>query len=146
MHSLTIILTSILAGICLFAAYLHLMAGLRPIDKVQLWFSAICVSIAILALALLDGFRAQTIEEMAVALKLQITLALLFTLFFPWLVTELTGRRHFGWMLLANSLTLALIVYNLTQPYSLQLTSIDGLKQVMLIPTHDIHDEWNIDP
>lgn len=126
------LLLSALSGISLFAAYLHFMAGTRPLNKAQLWFSALCLIVVFFNISLLAGFEAQSVAKITGALHWQISIGLLFFLLFPWLTTELTGRRHKTWIRLSSALGLALIVLNLFQPGTVQFETIAGIKPTLL--------------
>ncbi len=123
----------LLAGICAYAAFTHLTAGLRrPFDLIHLLFAGLCLTMLPFAIYSALAMQAETVSEFVHALKGNIAAIIIFFGLFSWFIILYTKKRH--WMLVAglNVLLALMFVVNLLQPYSLQFEQIDHLRTLQL--------------
>ncbi len=122
-----------LAGICSYAAFSHLSAGLRrPFDLSHLLFAGMCLLMVPFAIFQILSMQAADIAGFVWALKGNIATIIIFLPLFPWFVAQYTARRLPGLLAGLSLLAIVLFVVNLIQPYSLQYDQIDSLRVLHL--------------
>jgi diguanylate cyclase (GGDEF)-like protein/PAS domain S-box-containing protein len=124
----------VLSGICVYAAVNHLFVALRrPVNLTHLLFAGTCVAATVLALSQIQMYRAQSVTELIVPLKVNVAAATLFLgILLPWSVAAYTKVRP-RWLLEGLSLAgVLLLAVNAIQPYSLQFQEIQKLESLRL--------------
>jgi signal transduction histidine kinase/PAS domain-containing protein len=133
MNGIVIASLLMLTGFCAYAAMNHaFIAFSRPFSRVHFLFSASCICLVAFELLHFLTYTAPTLTEYIPRLKWEITVILLLFILFPWFISEYTGIRP-RWLLLGvTAFTLALVVTNVFQPFSLQFVEISRLEHLQL--------------
>ncbi len=123
----------LLAGALAWGALLHLLVGLqRPFDRRRLALAGICGATSGLAVSHAISYSLDDLASMAVALRVGIALIILGLVclqgFFSTYASALSGR--FQWVTLL--VAVAVFVANAMSEASLQFSSIDGIRTLLL--------------
>jgi diguanylate cyclase (GGDEF)-like protein/PAS domain S-box-containing protein len=123
----------ILAGVCLYATFNHAALALhRPFDVTHLLFAAMSLSVFGFGLTHAATYQAQTASIYIAVLKWNISIILLFFVFFPWFVARFSGVRPQAWLVTSTALLIVAMVINVFQPYSLQYDAMIRLDTLHL--------------
>ncbi|CRI67179.1 Diguanylate cyclase/phosphodiesterase with PAS/PAC sensor(S) (modular protein) [Thiocapsa sp. KS1] len=133
---MTDLITSVfylLVGVCAHAGYTHAAAGLqRPRDPIQILFAILCALTLFFALSQAWCLQARAIPELIVALKLNITAAILFFIAFLWFIAAYSAVWPRALLIGLSAAGTLLISINLALPLSLQYRDIVGLRTLHL--------------
>jgi two-component system cell cycle sensor histidine kinase/response regulator CckA len=122
-----------MSGLCAYATLNHLSLALRrPPDRPHLLLAGMCLVLAILGISGAAAYQSFTISDFVPLLKWNISLILVFFIFFIWFFAVFTGLRPRRWLLLATLLFAVLIPVNLLQPYGLQFSVISKMQALRL--------------
>lgn len=129
----------LLSGVCAHAAYTHAAAGLqRPRDPVQILFAMLCGLTLLFSLSQAWGLRASTVAESIVALKANISVAILLFISFIWFIAAYSTVWPRALLVGLSAAGGLLIGINLALPLSLQYGDIRGLRSLHLPWGEDI--------
>lgn len=122
-----------LAGICAYAGFIHLYAGMRrPIDSSKLLFAAISLLLLPEVAMLVQNIKAHDLEEFIYYLKWSVGISIIIFLqlvsFFA-LFTKKYSKPFLSVIFLFSALLLAM---NYRAPYGLQYLAISSLNTVVL--------------
>ena len=120
---------SLIIGIYLYAAWNHLTLGFgRLRSQTHLVFAFVVLSYVVVVATQIAAYRAGSILELAMALKVNILAIMVFFLFFVWFIAFYTGFRPLSLLLALNAWSFLLIAINLASPYGLQFKSLTGIE------------------
>src|SRR5262245_35542542 len=122
-----------MSGVCLYAAVHHLLVGLqRPRNLTHLLFSGMCLAVGVFGPTEVLGYRAQSVADYAVALKLGLACITAFGALYPWFIASFTGQRFNRWFVVWTVPFVVLFIVNLLQPYGAQFVESTRLERLPL--------------
>jgi PAS domain-containing protein len=120
----------IAAGLCLYASLYHLLVGLRqrPLSRTHLTFSL--MTLLVTGIIVADGaYRlATTLDGIALALQIGITLTAFVLIAFIWFVAEYTGLRPRLFLWIISLLFLLVGILNLVLPAGVLYDEYTGFR------------------
>jgi PAS domain-containing protein len=123
----------VLTGICIYAAINHLSIGLkRPFDRAHLLFAGMCVMGVLHGLTHILMHRAQTADEMLIALKLNLSAVAGLHFLLLWFIAEFTQVRPQRFLQGLSLAIATLFVLNLIMPYGLQYVAAPKIEFIQL--------------
>lgn len=129
MHDLTLVLSYVLGGICVYAAVTHGAVGWRrPRDAVQLVFALLCLSIAGLVVASSIAARAGEPVAFLAANRWSVSFGTLTYLAELWFIALFTGIRPVRLLYALSGVFVAILAINSFGPQSIQYESLQELK------------------
>jgi len=118
-----------LGGVGLYAALIHLLAGLRGHhDPVHLLFASLCLITVPYFWALGITLQADSLASFSFGVKLTLTTGALFHMLFPWFIARYTGVRPLPLLLGLSGFFTLLLVVNLARPHGVQFEQLSGLR------------------
>lgn len=122
-----------LSGVCAYACFIHLSAGLRRhIDLSQILFGMMCLVISVFAIFHSLTLRAKEVGEFIIALKLSLSNIILFGIIFLWFIAFFSKTYSLRFLVGVSMVYGLLLLLNMKLPYSLQYASIHSLKSFPL--------------
>lgn len=122
-----------LTGVCVYAGFFHLYAGLRRrYDITQILFALMCWVLALFAIVKNLDLKAKDLSGYILALKWGISFAIVFFTIFPWFITTFLKSNSQRFLVGISILDGILLLVNISQPFSLQYSHITSLKGVYL--------------
>ncbi len=123
----------LMAGICAYAAVVHLGAGVRRLfDSVQITFAGTTALMLPFTFFLARGLAATDVGDYVQSLKWSLAVAFFTLALFAWFISFYTARRPQPSLLTLTSVFATLAAVNFVQPYSLQYAEIHGLAGMRL--------------
>ncbi len=128
MHSIIIPSCYVLMGISAYATIIHLSIGLRkPRSPVHLRFASVTFLAIPFMLAHVTTLQSADPQIFAMALKWALSIVIMISICFFWFISVYVKQRSSRFLVGLTVYLLLMIGINLSQPYSLQYTSIDQL-------------------
>ncbi len=118
----------LLAGIMVYAMFHHFSIALHlPRDPVQMLFGGICMLTVPFAIFHAQMLQATNVVEFVSSLKWNLSAVLLLLPLLMWFIALYTGKRPSFFLWVMSVLFAVLFVVNLTQPFSLQYSLLEGI-------------------
>ncbi len=141
-----------LSGVCAYAVLSHvLIAWRRPVDRTHLLFAAVCLWVALYAIAEAGAYRVETAQALVAFRRWQILFGTLGLGTYVWFVASYTGTTR-GWVPAALSAWIVLLGAgaNFALPYGISYVSLPELnhfelpwgEQVVDLRVHQ-HSAWH---
>jgi len=123
-----------LAGLCAYATLHHcLIASRRPVDRTHLLFAALCLWVALYAVAGAAAYQAETAQALVAMRRWQILFGTLTLGTYIWFVVGYTGMKGYwapivlsAWMVLLGA------VVNVALPYGISFVTLPELNHLRL--------------
>ena len=133
MHEILIPGIYVLTGFMVYAMFYHFaMAMYRPHDPVQLLFGCVCLFVVPFAVFHVQMLRATDVIHFVSALKRSLSSAILFFMLFLWFIAQYSGKRPLGLLIGLSILLVIALAANLTQPFGVQYTELNGIETIQL--------------
>ncbi|MGZ5051428.1 MAG: EAL domain-containing protein [Methylobacter sp.] len=122
-----------LAGICAYAGFLHLYAGMRrPTDRSKLLFAIISLLLLPQVTLLVQNLKAHDLKEFVFYLKWSVSFSIIIFLELVWFFALFTQKYSKTFLSAIFLFSVVLLVMNYLAPYGLQFHEITSLKTVVL--------------
>jgi diguanylate cyclase (GGDEF)-like protein/PAS domain S-box-containing protein len=123
----------ILAGICVYAAVIHLSVALRqPRNHAHLLFAAMCAATVAYGISYVAVYDAQSVVAYVAALKWNLVAVTIWLVLFIWFVAEFTNVYPRMLLVALTVLGGAWCMVSLAYPYTLQYEEIVRIRSIQL--------------
>src|SRR5262245_59540710 len=115
----------VIAGVCAFAAIIHLIAALRHgFDPANAWFGGLSAAAVGFVVSLAWTYQASTIPQYAASLKWNIGFTAAMFVIFPWFFARLTGYGSKTWLTISAILFALVMAWNASRPFGITFVEI----------------------